>query len=203
MSSETGFVPTAFPPLGSTRERPADAGTRARGHLLGYAAGRRQAEQEWAERRAVLEAEAQVIAAQRADDHAAALRAVASAAAAVRAATLPLLSDIGDMLAESAVELAEAIIGRELSDPLTAVTAAIERVLADENAAIVLELRLNPEDAALVAGHAELTGGLAIVADAAVGRGEATATLPDGILDAGIRSALYRARQILTDGGAE
>ncbi|MEL4318667.1 FliH/SctL family protein [Leifsonia sp. YIM 134122] len=199
MSSDTGFVATAFPSVGHARERTTDieADARSRGHVLGYAAGLRRAEQEWAERRAALEVEAVRLADTRSDAHASALRASISAAAAVRAIALPVLQEAGEVLTASAVELAEAIIGRELSDPLTAATAAVERVLVAVAADLVVELRMHPADAALLAEHSDHAGGLAIVADPAVERGEATATLPDGFLDAGIRSALDRARRIL------
>lgn len=203
MSSDTGFVATAFPTVGQARERTAgiEADARSRGHVLGYAAGLRRAEQEWAERRAALEVEAASLAASRADAHASALRASASAADAVRAIALPVLREAGEVLTASAVDLAEAIIGRELSDPLTAATAAVDRVLAGVAADLVVELRMHPADAALLAEHSDRAGGLAIVADPAVERGEATATLPDGFLDAGIRSALDRARRILLEEG--
>jgi flagellar assembly protein FliH len=200
-SENTAFLPAAFPAIaGAAAEGDTRVQARSRGHLLGYAAGLREAEAEFSRRSADLERQAVEDAARRAADAAAASVIIAQAAMALRTAVVPVLDEARAGLLSAALELAQAIVGRELTEPTTALAAAIERAFSDTAADLVIDVHLNPLDADLAASLALVPDGVSIVSDAVVERGDAIATLPDGFIDAGIRSAVERARACLAEG---
>jgi flagellar assembly protein FliH len=125
-----------------------------------------------------------------------------AAAAALRARTTPVLAEADAELAAAAVALAEAVIGRELSDAPTGAKAALERALSAPDSDAVVAVRLHPADIALL--EAELlkterstAAQVAFVPDSSLARGDAVAEYPDGELDARIRTAVARARAAL------
>lgn len=198
MSIDNRFTSIAFPALRDVHQERREAQGTARGHAAGYASGLRAAAAEVAERATRLDAE-----------HAAAVRqervrvdrAVAALAAAVRAVDermLPVISDAEQTLVETAVELAEAILCRELSAGEGSARAAIERALASVDRTSVRAVRLHPADLDALDDETRRLCTVDLVADSSLSRGDAIADLPDGYLDARIGTALARARAALT-----
>lgn len=198
MSPEAAFSPLSFPSLPGVG---GDERATIRGHAAGYAAGRRQAE---------LEAEAlrQEIAddaARRLDDQgrnvSLALEALGRSAQELQSRELPVLQSLDAAILAAAVELAEAIIGRELAAVRDAAQSAIDRALTPAGS-VAASVRLHPADLAVIeretAGHPALE----LVADPTLARGDAIAFTADGSVDARISSALARAKAALLGGVA-
>ncbi len=168
----------------------------ARGHAAGYAAGLRRAAAEAAVRD---EQQRSQQAASRAADLARTDHAVAvlqAAAGDLVARTAPVLAEADAQLVAAAIDLAEMILGRELSDAPSGARAALARALSASDSSDVVAVRLHPDDAALVTPEAERAG-VSVAADARLRRGDAVAVYPDGELDARIGTALGRARAVL------
>jgi flagellar assembly protein FliH len=200
LSTDAAFTPLSFTPLHSPGT---DSGTRqgyTRGHSAGYTAGLRAADAEAKSRLAQLEAEHAALLAhlQARTDHT--LAALATAVTAVQQSTLPVLEDSQDVLLQAALELAEAVIGRELTDSAAAARAAVNRVLAQAGTAGPLTVRMNPADLAVLGEAGGLPDALRFQADPTLAQGDAVADFEHGFLDARIGTALQRARQALRDG---
>lgn len=171
------------------------------GHAAGYAAGLREASVIAAERLAGLEAEHREqsrLAAARVDAECATL---AFAAAAVQRTVVPVLEQSDDALLAAALDIAEAVIGSELSDSSSGASAALRRVLGTLGSDAELPgviLRLHPDDAELLRAAGQLPPSLSVQPDPALGRGDAVAQLPDGLVDARIGTAVLRARRALS-----
>lgn len=197
MSSELAFRALTLPTLRNPGAEQIEAQARTRGHAAGYAAGLRDAQRELREQRAALDAEqAEMIR----EGCAAIERSLEVLAAAVRAADariLPVLADAEQVLAVSAMELAEAVVGHELSTGDLSARSALARALAAVPPTRLTSIRLNPDDLAALDLESRDRAAVSLVADAALKRGDAIATVPDGIVDARIGTALGRARAAL------
>ncbi|WP_076261879.1 FliH/SctL family protein [Intrasporangium flavum] len=204
MSTDTSFGGSAYP----TRHAPeavvfpaldlmGETEGYTRGHAAGYAAGLRRAADEVAARESELVARhAAAVAAERARTDRA-LAVLDSAARALELRTAPVLADADAQLVAAAVELAEAIVGCELSDAPHGARAALARALSAPDASSVTVVRLHPDDLALVEDSVDASR-VELVADAGLSRGDAVAVYPDGELDARIGSALARARSAVS-----
>jgi flagellar assembly protein FliH len=199
MSTETGFSTLSFPTLRTSAQGDRDERTRAGGHAAGYAAGLRAAEVEVAARIAALEAEhaAEIAHARARTDRAVALLAAASAA--LDARTVPVLEAAHAAIADSALQLAEAVIVSELTDGGTAAASALHRALAGVDTALVHTVRMNPLDLDTLARLDLAPAGVDFTADPSLARGDAITEFPDGYLDARIVSALDRARSAIEE----
>ena len=97
------------------------------------------------------------------------------------------------------------MIGHELSDVPGSARAALARATGTPEADAIVAVRMHPDAiATLDAAAIESVGasaGIRLVADPALGRGDAVAELPVGIIDARIASALARATAELLGGG--
>ncbi|SDS92028.1 FliH/SctL family protein [Microterricola viridarii] len=169
---------------------------RVRGHAAGYAEGLRQADAAGLIRLAELEA-AHAAAVTESLARLDTVQAVLGAAvSAVQRTTLPLLEQSDATLVSAAIELAEAVIGHRLTDGPGSAGAALQRVLsalaADAGHPDVI-VHLHQDDLALLQGAGQIPQGLTVQADATLRRGDASAVLPDGFVDARIESALHRA----------
>lgn len=197
MSLET-FTRIEVPRLSGPVEHDVRERARQRGHAAGYADGmraahdeaRRDAERAHDDRRRV-----------EADDRrtvAAAVDALASAAADYSARADELADLTARRVQQLAVDLAETILERELSDPtraaLTAATRA-GRASADDAAAIV---QVHPDDAATLA-RLDAGAGLTLEASPDLTRGDAVVRLPDGQIDLRVAAALARVRAVLEE----
>ena len=104
------------------------------------------------------------------------------------------LAGLENALAQAAVDLASAIIGRELQVAQSPGADALARALALVPAGATATARLHPADAALIT---DAPGGLRIISDPAVESGGCILDVGDSRIDAQLGSALDRARAAL------
>ena len=160
----------------------------ARGHRDGFTAGQAQAREEAArlesERAAAVEL---------------ALEALARAGDELGVRRLEHSARAEDALVNGALELATALLGRELELATAPGRDALARALrlADGNEAALV--RMHPDDIATLGDHTELAPGrdLTVLADAAVDRGGCLVEVGDGRIDARIGAALERVEEVL------
>jgi flagellar assembly protein FliH len=198
MSLSTDVV-SAFQParLGLAAEaEDVRAAARAAGYSAGWAEGRRAAaEQAEAELRRLAIDDAQIRQATR-------TRADAAIAAAVEdwtRRTTPVLDDLADLVVDAALDLAEAIIGRELAASAKPETArlALRRALTPLPSGARVTVRMNPQDLQAIDDGAAHEGHLVhLVADASLASGDAVAEQDGATVDARVASALARARAV-------
>lgn len=196
MSSES-FSAVSFPALRHVNQDAMDAQARAHGHATGYAAGLRAAKVETARRLAELDAASTE---ERRQGYAridVAIEALEAAALALHSRTVPTIERAQDVLAASAIELAEAILGYELEDGKNSARSALARVLDNADQKMVLAIRMNPVDVFQLDNASRTATMVEIVPDATIARGDAVADFSDGYLDARIQTALARARSAL------
>jgi flagellar assembly protein FliH len=201
MSSEN-FAAVSFPALRNVNQDAMDAQIRAHGHATGYASGLRAAEVETARRIAELEATHAELLRQ---EHAridVAIEALDAAALALHNRIVPTVEQAQNVLAASAIDLAEAIIGNELQDGAGSARAALARALDNAGAQPIHAIRMNPVDVFQLDNANRTATMVEIIPDESIARGDAVADFSDGSLDARIRSALDRARAVLLGGGA-
>lgn len=195
-----GFAQMAFPQLRKPEPETRGDGY-VHGHAAGYTAGLRAAEAERVRRLEELEAG---FAARRDQQQREALRLAGllqSAAAALNARTLPTVAAAEETLVAAAVELAEAILGYELSDRSKAARAALDRALSGSKGLDVVTIRMNPEDISMLGGLDVPGAGsgtaVELAPDPTLNPGDAVAELPQGFLDAKIGTALARVKGAL------
>jgi flagellar assembly protein FliH len=196
LSTEKTFSRMAFPQL-QKQDTVAENEGYVHGHSAGYAAGLRAAE---AEQRIMAEQLEAAFSARSEGQRVEADRTLAvlnSAVRALHARNAPVLSAAEDVLAAAAIELAEAILGYELSDGGKSARSALARAIAGAAAAEVVTVRMNPADLAILDDNDIRKAEVRLTADAALAPGDAVAVLPDGLLDARIGTALARAKQAL------
>jgi flagellar assembly protein FliH len=172
---------------------------RAQGYAQGWAEGRRAAEvraqaaaEELAQRRAEGDRHRQA-------EHATTLRALEDAATQLRQSLSGACAAVESHVVEAALQIAEAVVGRELAlaeDPAADALRRALRLLPPDTTAFTV--RLNREDSAgldseVLAGHTAT-----VVADPAVSRGEAVVETDTFVIDAGVDAALERVRAVLT-----
>jgi flagellar assembly protein FliH len=196
MSFDPNFAALTFPALRHPGQDAIDAQSRIQGHAAGYASGLRAAAKEAEMRVIELNAETTAMLNERNAQIDAALTALESAARALHARAVPTIDTVQDALISSALELAEAILGYELSDGPTSAKAALSRVLEHADPRTLLSVRMNPADIAEL-GEAGRTPSVEINAADTVARGDALGDFADGYLDARIQTALARARATL------
>jgi flagellar assembly protein FliH len=194
LSIDAAFAPLNFPAVG----RRTDDDASVRGHAAGYAAGRKKAEQELDELRTALALDAQSRSESAAADLRLAVAALERSAELLRAHEVPALESVDAAIAAAAFELAEAIVGYELSAAPGSARAALARA-TDAVPVAVTRIRLNPEDSALIALH-ELGAGVVVVDDPSVERGGAILDIEHGSIDARVSTALARAKAALAGG---
>jgi flagellar assembly protein FliH len=194
--SNSAFTPIAYPQVGGDG-LPGMAAERARGYAEGYAEGLRRAA-------ATLDttdsARAHLAATSLASGEAQvaqALSALGRALSALDARVAPVVQDADDALIAASLDLAEAIIGREVGDTRTAAEDALRRALSRLDGQQAATIALNPADAELLAGET-LPARVTLTADRSVGPGDAIVLFDDGWLDARIGTALARAKEIMT-----
>jgi flagellar assembly protein FliH len=196
--AEETFTRTAFPVVRTARLGEAEEKARTRGHAAGYAEGMRRAAAEATVLRERQQAEHDALLRDLAARTDRLLTALATAAGALDARTAPVIESAQDTLAAAALDLAETILGHELRDGTSAATSALARALDGADVTQVVTVRLHPQDLALLSEDQRTQAGVRLVADPALGRGEAVTEFDDGHLDARISAALARARAALT-----
>lgn len=121
-------------------------------------------------------------------------RSLAAAAEELRRRQALDLAGLEDALARAAVDLASAIIGRELEVSVSPGADALARALALVPAGSVAVARLHPADAAILA---DPPGGLTLIPDPAVEPGGCILEVGHSRIDAQLGSALDRVRALL------
>jgi flagellar assembly protein FliH len=191
------FAPYAYPVLKDGQLSAVAERARVAGHAVGFAAGRREAAEILARELADQRQEHERMLERERTALRAVTSALSSAAARLDAVTMPVLASADASLLAGAVELAEAIVGRELRDDPRSALGRVRATLAAAGAAHSLEgIRVHPRDAALLA---EEDLGVPVHADAALAPGDAVVLLTHGILDARVAGAVERARRALEE----
>lgn len=192
------FRPAVFSTVGTTPETTHEASSaRARGYAAGYAAGRRAAEADVRAQRADLQRRHEDVETERQRALDAAVATLDAAAASLQRCTLPVVEDASRLLAESALELAQAVLGTELLDAAHGARAALARALDGIETATVQAVRMHPEDLAALPAGLAVDERIRLVADHRLQRGDAVTEFADGFLDARIGEALARCRAAL------
>ena len=203
MSPEPGFATTQLAVVSDARTQQVREQARVGGYAAGWAEGTRAAAvaaQRAAERVAERVEEERAVARAQVD---AALATLASAARAVNDRTIPVVEESHELIVRLALDLAEAIVGVELSSSERSARSALARALAVPAGTEIVAIRLNPQDLAhldLLAGAAAKAGvvgvpdGVELVADATLAPGDAISDLPTGYLDARVATGAARLR---------
>ncbi len=197
MSTESIPARIVYPSLRTSGPANEQAGF-TEGHAAGYAAGVRAAAKEqrrWRDRMTAEQAAALAAGQQDLDR---AVRALAVARSDFANRNVQALQDAEEVLARTALELAEAILGYELAEGTRTARAAVERALSGHDAGTVLAVRLHPADIAVLTREGmDLPAGLPLIADSGLSRGDAKVEYQHGWLDASLGTALSRVRAAL------
>jgi flagellar assembly protein FliH len=186
----------------------ARAEARAVGYAQGWAHGLRDAADSQAGARAAASADRASLRSRQEQQVATALQALQAAELDLRQSTLTVSDDISDQILAAAVEIAEALLGRELRDPEVAAPAALARVLrlapADEPVTVWLhpddhETLTAPTGTALI-GSVEGASGrvLAFEVDPDLEPGDARARCGSTTIDARLSAGVARLREYLS-----
>lgn len=124
-------------------------------------------------------------------------RTLSAATDAVHALAGPTAEQMTSTMAVSAFALAEAIVGRDLTETVSAASDAVQRALALCPADGPVTVRVHPDDLAEVREHVRFGDGAALVGDATVEPGGAVAAFGASEVDAQISGALARAKAAL------
>lgn len=195
----TSFRPAA---LVATTSGDVDARARAAGYAAGWAAGARAAADAAVEheaRRAQQHAQAE---ARRDAAVADAVDALERTVLAAAARTAPVVDQVRRGIYEAALELAAAVLQRELTPGPDSARGLLERVLAVPADLGVHTVRLHPADLAELRALVPapvLPAGVELVADPTLAPGDTVSVHPSGYLDGQVRSALDRARRVLLE----
>lgn len=175
------------------------AQARAAGYAIGWAEGRRAADEETQRLREELSTQAREALDAQAVASANALRAVAAAASRLEERTARIAADLEAQLVEAAFALAEALVGHELAASTDPGRDALRRALALAPQGRPALVRLHPDDAATMSGSSTVDGrDVVVVADASLSRGDAIVDCDSTNIDARIDAALRRAREALS-----
>jgi flagellar assembly protein FliH len=181
----------------------ARASALAAGYAEGWAQGQREAKVAAQAAEAQAQAAEQELAQGRAATLQRAVGAVLTAADQLNQRSVPVIAELEDLVLRSAVELAEALLGRALADSPERGLDALRRALALAPAAGTLTVRLHPEDVdALGApGGDYLLGGrsVTLVPDVSLAPGDAVAELGTTTIDARLADAVRRVRAVLDE----
>lgn len=193
-----GFEPAIFSQLDASGDAARQSAlSQTHGYAAGYATGIRAAETAARMQRERLAQAHATAEAERSAEHARAMKALQAAADALTRRTIPVLEQASSVMVETALLLAERIIGTELSNEAMGAKAAMDRALAGIEVSTVREIRLNPEDQSLLGLHKVPGTEIAVAADPSLSRGDAMTVFAEGFLDARIATAFERAARAL------
>ena len=194
------FSAISFPVLRAVAGDGTVEAARVQGHAAGYTAGMRAAASDIAAQVARLEADhaARVWQVQAQLDRTVALLSAASHA--LDARTQPVLHEAEDTLLATALDLAEAVIGHQLSDGPSSARLALRRALDPSSPTRPNAVRMHPADLAVIDPAVLAATGVQFQADPSLARGDAVSEFADGFLDARIGTAFTRARDALLGG---
>lgn len=200
MSTNAAFSALSYPAIQNPARDRAEEEARTRGHAAGYAAGAARARQEAAVAAAAAEDRSALEAAQAELRVRSALGALNAAVSALNTRTVPTLEAMEAQVASAAVEIAEALMGRELSAAEDSGLSALQRALNPDVPAPVHTIRMNPADLAAIPANMLAEAGANLVGDPSLAPGDAVAEYPNGFLDARLSSALTRLKTAIAGG---
>jgi flagellar assembly protein FliH len=183
-------------------ERAKDA-ARTAGYAEGWAQGQRAAAQAAQANQDQAVAAAQAHEARRAAALAQAVSAVGRSASALEAQLMPTVAELQELILGHAVELAEAILGRELAEAEGRGADAVRRAFAAAPDGGEISIRLHPDDYRNIMGSATDADysyegrPVRLRPDPAIRPGDAMAETGSTTVDASIATALQRAREVL------
>jgi len=182
--------------LGGLAERSHQA-ARAQGYVTGWAEGRRLALARATEEAESVRRAAELDRDRRDAEHAQALAALDAAVAQVQVQLAEALADLADRVVPVALDLAAAIVGREVATATDPGADALQRALTQVDPAVAVTVRMHPEDRALLDPTLLAERTVTVVADPSLSRGDAVAETPDHVVDATLATALERVRGVL------
>ncbi|MEB0201424.1 MULTISPECIES: FliH/SctL family protein [Cryobacterium] len=194
------FSAISFPTLRAVSGDSTVEAARVQGHAAGYTAGMRAAASDIAAQVARLEADhaARVSQVQAQLDRTVGLLTAASHALDER--TQPVLHEAEGTLLATALDLAEAVIGYQISDGPSAARLALRRALDPASPTRPNVVRMHPADLDVIDPAVLAATGVTFQADPSLARGDAVSEFADGFLDARISTAFERARAALLGG---
>lgn len=191
------FTPLVVPRIGETPTDVRGEAERARirGHAAGFAEGRRLALEEQHAQRLLDQERMHAHEESYRRDAATALRALHSCADELHAKTEAVARMAVDEIERLAIELSEAILGAELSDPARSAAHALRRALDEIPLDRWVRVSVNKRDLALLTAT-EMSGldGVEALASEHVDPGGAIVEIPHGAVDTRISLSLQRAR---------
>jgi len=186
----------------------ARAEARAVGYAQGWAQGLRDAADSQAGQQAAADADRASLRERQQQQVVSALQALQAATDDLRQSTMRVTDDIEDQILAAAVQLAEALLGRELRDPEVAAPAALARVLRLAPANEPVTVWLHPADhhtltapagRALIGSVEGATGrGLTFEIDPELEPGDARARCGSTSIDARLSAGVARLREYLS-----
>jgi len=200
------FLPDAAVPGGLIDQAREQA--RAIGYAQGWSHGVQKAAASQAGEAAAAHSHRELLLAAYQQQVASALQALQDAAADLRESTLQFTDQLEDQILAAAVEVAEALLGRALTDPDVAAPAALARVLRLAPANEPITVWLNPIDhetltgpkgTALIGSVEGATGrGIVFETDPALQVGDAVARCASTTIDARLSEGVARLREHLS-----
>lgn len=194
---------TTFRPatISASRTEESDS-ARTAGYAAGWAAGARAATEAAKADRDKMRAEHDARESARDAQVQATLAALSQAITQWQARALPVADEVQRSVYVAALDLAEAVLQREIVPGERSARTLLERALDVPIEAAPTVLRLHPDDLRHVnllieSGQASVPAGLVLVADARLRPGDAITEHAEGALDARIGTALARAREVL------
>ena len=177
-------------------ERSRDA-ARAQGFAAGWAEGLRASAQRSStaygeQTRALQHRSDTLLAAQRS-----ALSALQEAVGRCADTTSALHAELTAAAVDLALQIAEAVLGRELEIATDPGSDALRRALVGIPIDVPVTVRLHPADLDVLDRDVVADRAVTFVADATITSGDALVETEDGIVDAGIAAALERVREVL------
>jgi len=128
------------------------------------------------------------------------VRLLAAAAEALDKRTIPLLQEAEGMLVQTALDLAEAVLGVERGQGEISARRALERALGQGEHMEPHTVHMHPDDLVVLGDSIQNIPGVSFVADTTLSRGDAVTRFEDGFLDARIGTAFTRVKHAMLDG---
>ncbi len=194
MSSKPQFAPIRYPQVGEP-DREGTEQARTRGFSTGYAEGLRRAEAEHVEAEEARREQAErELAAGRARVNLA-VQTLERAVNDLNARMVPTIVSAEKTLTESALDLAEAVLVREVDEGHVSASDSLRRAMSEVPSGEKVTIRVSPDDAAEIGVSADPL--VSIISDPTLNAGDCFVQMRDGWLDARITSGLQRAKAVL------
>lgn len=168
----------------------------AKGFAAGWAAGQKRAAREAAQEHARVAEEVRLAEEARNEAFADAMGQIANLALAMQNRDELVVDEMKEILAGAAIELAEALLGAELTNAETGAKAALRRALSVTDPKEIVKIHMNSRDLEVLQ-QSGVESPVTLIADPEMEAGDAIAYMPEGFLDARLSSAMDRARATL------